>query len=145
MYNAASKADAQEPARMMLPPGRAGKLAFRMHNETIMVTRTVLSSPVSSKVVEQPLPVEQALSVLAANLSSSTQKTPAAPTAKSAPKATLWRDLFSFAVDALDLRSWRDMNPTACILLAGFMAVVSEPLVHGGLAGRFLALMTSMK
>jgi hypothetical protein len=116
-----------------------------MQTQTVMITHKVLSSPVSSKLVEQPLPVEQTLSVLAANLSGPTQATPAAPTAKPAPKATLWRDLFSFAVEALDLHSWRDMNPTACILLAGFMAIVSEPLVHGGLAGRFLALMTSMK
>lgn len=62
-----------------------------------------------------------------------------------APKATLWRDLLTFTVDALDLYSWRDMNPMACILLAGFIAVVAEPLVHGGLAGRFVALMTSVK
>jgi hypothetical protein len=115
-----------------------------MQPQTAMITHTVLSSPVPAKLGEQPLSVEQTLSVLSANLSGATQ-TPVAPTAKPAPKATLGRDLFSFAVEALDLRSWRDMNPTACILLAGFIAVVSEPLVHGGLAGRFLALMTSVK
>jgi len=105
-----------------------------------MISSTVLSSPVSSKVVIQPLSVPAV-----ASLSDSTQKTVAPPPVKSARKATLWHDLFSFAVEALDLRSWRDMNPLACILLAGFIAVVAEPLAHGGLAGRFIALMMSVK
>ena len=73
------------------------------------------------------------------------QTGPAPQPTVSAPRTTLWRELFSFAADALDLHSWRDMNPIACVLLAGFLAVVTEPLVHGGLAGRFLALMTSAK
>jgi hypothetical protein len=59
---------------------------------------------------------------------------------KPAHKATLWRELCSFAVDALDLHSWREVNPMACILLAGFIAVVAEPLVHGGLPGKLVAL-----
>jgi hypothetical protein len=78
-------------------------------------------------------------------ISDSTLKAPALRPAKSAPKAALWRDILSFAVDALDLHSWRKMNPMACILLAGFTAVVAEPLVYGGLAGRFVALLTSVR
>jgi hypothetical protein len=105
-----------------------------------MINNGGLSLPVSSKRVKQPLSVPAASS-----LSDSAQKTLAVPAEKSAPKASLWRDLSSFTVDALDLRSWRDMNPMACILLAGFIAVVAEPLVHGGLPGKFVALMTSAK
>jgi hypothetical protein len=63
----------------------------------------------------------------------------------STSKASLWRELSWFAVEALDLRSWREVNPLACILLAGFIAIVAEPLVHGGLPGKFVALMTSVK
>jgi hypothetical protein len=111
-----------------------------MQLKNAMITNTGLSIPVSSKSVKQLLSVPATSA-----LSDSTQKTLAAPPAKAAPKASLLRDLFSFTVDALDLHSWRDMNPMACILLAGFIAVVAEPLVHDGLAGRLVALMTSMK
>ncbi len=103
-----------------------------------MITCKPLSFPLSLSFVKQPL------SVLAAGfLSDSTRK--ATPPVKSAPKPALWRDIFSFAVDALDLHSWRKMNVTACILLAGFIAVVAEPLVYGGLASRFVALLTSVR
>jgi hypothetical protein len=94
-----------------------------------MISNTALSFPISSELVRQPLSV-----AAAGSLSDST-----------APKAALWRELCSFAVDALDLRSWRRANPMACIMLAGFVAIVAEPLVHNGFAARFLALMTSAK
>ena len=92
-----------------------------------MISNTVLSSPVSS--------------VAAAG----TQRTLASPLpSKSAPKATLWRELCSFAVDALDLHAWRKVNLMACILLAGFVAIVAQPLVYGGFPGKVVALMTSL-
>jgi hypothetical protein len=111
-----------------------------MHFKTAMISNTVFSFPVSSKLVKQSLSVDATGSV-----PDSTQRTLASPLpSRPAPKATLWRELCSFAADALDLRSWREANPTACILLAGFIAIVAEPLVHGGLPGKLVALMTSV-
>ena len=105
-----------------------------------MIGNRLLSFAVSSELVKQPLSV-----AAAGSLSDSTRKTVASlMPSKSAPKVTLRRELFSFAVDALDLHSWRTANPMACILLAGFIAIVAEPLVHGGLPGKFVALLTSV-
>jgi hypothetical protein len=126
---------------MLYPLGATGTLAAQLHFKNTMIGNRVLSSLVSSKLVRQPLYV-----AAAGSLSDSTEGALASRVpSKSAPKATLWRELFSFAVDALDLRSWREANPMACILLAGFIAIVAEPLVHGGLPGKFVALMTSVK
>ena len=103
-----------------------------------MISNRLLSLAVSSKLVKQPLSV-----AASGPLSDSTRKTEASLLpSKSPPKVTLWRELFSFAVDALDLQSWRAATPMACILLAGFIAIVAEPLVHGGLPEKFVALMT---
>src|ERR1700694_6307316 len=88
-------------------------------SRTAMISNRVSSFPVLSKLVKQPLSVEAA-----GSLYDSTQTTPASQLpSTSAPKATLWRELFSFAVDALDLRSWREASPMACFLLAGFIAI----------------------
>jgi hypothetical protein len=105
-----------------------------------MISNRFLSFAVLSKLVQQPLSAGAA-----GCLSAPTQTTLASlELSKSAPKSTIWRELFSFTVDALDLRSWRQANPMACIMLAGFIAIVAEPLVHGGLPGKFVALMTPM-
>jgi len=37
------------------------------------------------------------------------------------------------------------MDPLACFMLAGYTAVVSQPLVYGGLGGSIVALMTPTK
>ena len=69
----------------------------------------------------------------------------ASPTAMSIGTRKVWRDVLSFAVDVLDLRAWRTMDPLACVMLACFVAVVAQPLVYGNLGRSFAALMTPVK
>jgi hypothetical protein len=132
-HNTANKAPARESSPNVVSiRGNQEHWQFRCSSKCAMNGNRGLSFQVPSKLAKQPL------SVAAAD---STEETPAS---KPAPKATLWRELFSFAVEALDLRSWREANPMACIVLAGFIAIVAEPLVHGGLPGKFVALMMSL-
>jgi hypothetical protein len=67
------------------------------------------------------------------------------PRARSAPRATIWRDVLSLTADILDLRAWRDLDPVAGFMLAGFVAAVAQPLVYGSLGTSIVALMTPVK
>jgi hypothetical protein len=68
-----------------------------------------------------------------------------APRTKSLQKGTICHDILSLLADIFDLRGWRKMDPLACFMLAGYTAVVSQPLVYGGLGGSIVALMTPTK
>jgi hypothetical protein len=65
--------------------------------------------------------------------------------AKRLPKRTIWCDILSLFVDIFCLRAWRDMDPLACVMLAGFTAIIAQPLVFGGLGSSVVALMTPTK
>jgi hypothetical protein len=51
----------------------------------------------------------------------------------------------SLLADVLDLRAWRKMDPLACFMLAGYTAVLAQPLVFGSLGSSIVALMTPTK
>jgi hypothetical protein len=65
--------------------------------------------------------------------------------AKSARKETLFGDILSLAADILDLRAWRKADPLSCFMLAGYAALIAQPLVYGGLGSSIVALMTPTK
>jgi hypothetical protein len=67
------------------------------------------------------------------------------PRTKSAQKGTICHDLLSLAADIFDLRGWRKMDPLACFMLAGYAAVIAQPLVFGSLGSSIVALMTPTK
>jgi hypothetical protein len=67
------------------------------------------------------------------------------PRTKSLPKGTICHDILSLLADIFDLRAWRKMDPLACFMLAGYAAVISQPLVYGGLGSSIVALMTPAK
>jgi hypothetical protein len=54
-------------------------------------------------------------------------------------------DILSLVADILDLRGWRKMDPLACFMLAGYTAVVAQPLVFGSLGSTVVALMMPTK
>src|SRR5580698_327387 len=54
------------------------------------------------------------------------------PRTKSVQKGTICHDILSLVADVLDLRGWRKMDPLACFMLAGYAAVIVQPLVFGG-------------
>jgi hypothetical protein len=60
-------------------------------------------------------------------------------------KRSIWHDIFSLAVDILDLRAWRDMDPLACVLMAAFTAIIAQPLFFGSLGNCIRALMTPVR
>jgi hypothetical protein len=61
---------------------------------------------------------------------------------KSLQKGTICHDILSLLADVFDLRAWRKMDPLACFLLAGYTAMLSQPVVYGGLGSSIVALMT---
>jgi hypothetical protein len=67
------------------------------------------------------------------------------PRTKSMQKGTICHDLLSLAVDIFELRGWRKMDPLACFMLAGYAAVIAQPLVFGNLGSSIVALMTPTK
>jgi hypothetical protein len=67
------------------------------------------------------------------------------PRTKSLQKGTICHDTLSLVADILDLRGWRKMDPLACFMLAGFTAVVAQPLVFGSLGSSIVALMMPTK
>ncbi len=67
------------------------------------------------------------------------------PGATSVRKESIWLDIWSLAVDVLELRAWRDMDPVACILLAAFTAVIAQPLGFGRLGDCVLGFMRLVK
>src|SRR5580658_2357763 len=68
-----------------------------------------------------------------------------APRTRSVQKGTVCHDLLSLFADVFDLRGWRKMDPLACFMLAGYTAVIAQPLVFGGLGSSIVALMTPTK
>jgi hypothetical protein len=68
-----------------------------------------------------------------------------APRNKSLQKGTICHDIMSLLADIFDLRAWRKMDPLACFMLAGYTAVVSQPVVYGSLGSSIVALMTPAK
>jgi hypothetical protein len=69
----------------------------------------------------------------------------ASPRIKSMRPKTIWRDILSLFAEVLDLRAWREMDPVACFMLAGFVAAVAQPLVYGNMGHSFAAFMTPVK
>jgi hypothetical protein len=67
------------------------------------------------------------------------------PRTKSAQKGTICHDIMSLVADILDLRSWRKMDPLASFMLAGYAAVIAQPVVFGSLGSSIVALMTPTK
>jgi hypothetical protein len=67
------------------------------------------------------------------------------PRTKSARRGTIWCDILSLAADILDLRAWRKIDPLACSMLAGYIAVVAQPLIFGSLGSSIVALMMPTK
>jgi hypothetical protein len=67
------------------------------------------------------------------------------PRAKTVHKRPIRRDVLSLAASILDLRAWRDMDPLACLMLAGYTAVIVQPFIYGSLGGSLVALMTPLK
>jgi hypothetical protein len=67
------------------------------------------------------------------------------PRTKSLQKGTICHDILSLLVDIFDLRAWRKMDPLACFMLAGYTAVISQPVVYGNLGSSIVALMTPLK
>lgn len=65
--------------------------------------------------------------------------------AKSAPRQTICHDILSLVADIFDLRAWRTMDPVASFMLAGYTAVLAQPLVFGSLGSSIVALMTPTK
>jgi hypothetical protein len=61
---------------------------------------------------------------------------------KSLQKGTICHDILSLLADVFDLRAWRKMDPLACIILAGYTAMLSQPVVYGNLGSSIVALMT---
>ena|SRR5579863_3085325 len=69
----------------------------------------------------------------------------ASPRTKAVRNGTIWRDILSVAAEVLELRAWRAMDPVACFMLAGYVAVIAQPLVYGNVAHTFAAFMTPVK
>jgi hypothetical protein len=67
------------------------------------------------------------------------------PRTKSLQKGTICHDILSLLADVFDLRAWRKMDPLACFMLAGYTAVISQPVVYGNLGSSIVALMTPLK
>jgi hypothetical protein len=67
------------------------------------------------------------------------------PRTKSLQKGTICHDIMSLLADIFDLRAWRKMDPLACFMLAGYTAVISQPVVYGNLGSSIVALMTPLK
>jgi hypothetical protein len=67
------------------------------------------------------------------------------PRTKSLQKGTICHDILSLLADIFDLRAWRKMDPLACFMLAGYTAVISQPVVYGNLGNSIVALMTPLK
>src|ERR1700733_8281638 len=67
------------------------------------------------------------------------------PRTKSLQKGTICHDILSLVADILELRAWRKMDPLACLMLAGYTAVISQPVVYGSLGSSIVALMTPTK
>jgi len=68
-----------------------------------------------------------------------------APRTKSVQKGTICHDILSLFADVLQLRAWRKVDPLACFMLAGFTAVIVQPVVYGNLGNSIVALMTPTK
>jgi hypothetical protein len=68
-----------------------------------------------------------------------------APRAQAVRKSTFSWDILSLAADILELRAWREMDPIGCFMLAGFAAVLTQPVVFGSLGNSIVALMTPLK
>ncbi len=64
------------------------------------------------------------------------------PRTKSLQKGTICHDILSLLADVFDLRAWRKMDPLACFILAGYTAMLSQPVVYGNLGSSIVALMT---
>jgi hypothetical protein len=67
------------------------------------------------------------------------------PRTKPLQKGTICHDILSLLADVFDLRAWRKMDPLACFMLAGYTAVISQPVVYGNLGSSIVALMTPLK
>ena len=67
------------------------------------------------------------------------------PRTKSLQKGTICLDILSLLAEVFDLRAWRKMDPLACFMLAGYTAVISQPVVYGNLGSSIVALMTPLK
>src|ERR1700733_9907872 len=65
----------------------------------------------------------------------------AAPRAKTVHERPIRHNILSLTANILDLRAWRDMDPLACFMLAGYTAVILQPLIYGSLGGSLVALM----
>ena len=55
------------------------------------------------------------------------------------------RDTMNLAVDVLQLRAWRKLDPIALLMLAVYSAMIAHPLVYGNLGSSVMALMTPVK
>jgi len=49
------------------------------------------------------------------------------------------------AADVLELRGWKDLDPVAGVLMAGFAAICAQPLIYGSLGTSIVALMTPVR
>ena len=67
------------------------------------------------------------------------------PRTKSLQKGTICHDIMSLLADIFDLPAWRKMDPLACFMLAGYAAIISQPLVYGSLGNSVVALMMPTK
>jgi hypothetical protein len=113
------------------------------------MNHTTLSVPGSSSITKPSFPV-----LPTGNFSKKTRKiftlpgltgpvvVIGSPHTKTLQKGTICHDIMSLVADILDLRAWRKMDPLACFILAGYTAIVSQPLVYGNLGSSIVALMT---
>jgi hypothetical protein len=67
------------------------------------------------------------------------------PRTKSVQNGTICPSILSLLADVLHLRAWRQMDPVACFMLAGYTAAVAQPLVFGRLGSTIVALMMPTK
>lgn len=63
------------------------------------------------------------------------------PRSKSLQKGTICHDILSLLADIFDLPAWRKMDPLACFMLAGYTALISQPLIYGSVGNSIVALM----
>jgi hypothetical protein len=68
------------------------------------------------------------------------------PVRQSVPRLrTICPAVLSVAADVLELRAWKDRDPLAGILMAGFAAICAQPLVYGSMGTSIVALMTPVR